>query len=449
LPFGNCWLSGIAANVHVIDRGPEYPVHVLVIDEEGTLHRFIEFFKGKEHVGYYPLPNCHSVQDGRAMALTRRGKSLEFRRKYGTTLSFDFEAPLVEIAAGQSNSDEETHRYYRAIRVSDRRGGYTQYHFNAGNNGLIPNEISFVKRSMTIHRNSQGVVERIIDLRGHEHRYEYRPSRFPDGSPLLVRQYRPKMDDLFRCTLYDYDEASQSVGSGVEEHHAVISLITDPLGNTYSFKHQHHFSHQASDSPSGQARNQIPPIRISEAELPDKLGTTKYRDYSPPPTERQPNPPRMTFVSDAEQHGQLYEFTEKQEIPLSDLPWSRVESRDAVAANAPRLIVWRRQQVTYFQGDRHRYDSTKGIFAPGFFTKRLLREQYEFDLGAGMALAKATDTEGNITSFAYGDALMRLQLQKLLPEGFKDPLSERSMDVTASTNPLGGTKRCTYDPAMS
>lgn len=439
LPFGNCWLSGIAANVHVMDLGNGLPVHVLVTDEQGTLHRFIELFRQGQHAGYYPLPGCHYLQDGRTMSLICQGNRLEFKRKYGTALSFEIDAPAVETATGLDGNIEE-HRYYRAVRVNDRCGGYTQYHFEEGNGSLIPDTLSFGKLGITIHRNQEGVVERIVDTRGHEHRYEYRSSQFSDGSPLLVRVYRPMLEAAAPCTSYEYEEVNQAIGPDVEERHAALSSIADPLDNTYTFKYRHHFAAPGAIGATPSGREHIQPIRVSEVGLPDKKSVTNFHDYSASSASLLPGP-RTIFVSDSERNGLLLEFEEPQAIELQDLPCVRATGTQG----GPRLAVWRRFQVSYFQGHRHRFDEKKGQFHPGFFTRRLLMERYEFDMGAGMALSRAIDTEGNITSFVHADKLDRRPLENILPKQLQDPLAERHRDVTESINPLGGTKRFVYD----
>lgn len=436
LPFGNCWLSGLAANVHVIDSGPDRPVYVLVSDEQGTVHRFVEFFKDGLHAGYYPLPGGRHQQDSRAMSLTRHGDQWEFRRKYGTTLQFDCKSPAVQLstAAGAST---ELHLYYRAVRASDRRGGYLAYHFNDDNPGLIADGISFAGRTMAIHRNSQGVVEKIVDLRGNEHRYEYRASSVPGGAPLLVRRLFPPHRGRNAVTTYEYEE----VGGGAGEQHAAISLIADPLGNIHRFTYRHQFAGAKSDGRQewSLARQ---PVCISEVHLPDNKSITKFYDYSPPA-----EADVATFVCDAEKNGQLYEFTGRETVTLDQLPWRRGRDSDGDPSNTPRFTAWTRQQVTYYQGSRHRFDGKTGRFRPGFFTKCLLKERYEFDIGAGMALVRAIDAAGNVTTFGYQDRLVRPQLDAALPCGFEDPFSRWSKDVTDAVNPRGGKKRFTYHPA--
>jgi YD repeat-containing protein len=436
LPFGNCWSSGIAANVHVIDRGLNQAVNVFVTDEQGTLHRFVEFYKEGQHAGYYPLPGCASEQDSRALALIRRTDRLEFSRKYGTSLWFDFTKPALEISIDLTGPAKETHFYYRCLL----------YHFEPGNGGLIPDGISISKRRMAIHRNQQGLVEKIVDLRGYECRYEYRDSTVPGGAPLLVRVYRPHARGQPAIVSYEYDEVSHVIREGACEQHAVLSLITDDNRNTHRFHYLHHFTQLVSDEKAADTGT-IRPIRLCEVQLPNNLGTAKFHDYSLPTVLAQPDPVRMTFVSDVERNGRLHEFTEKKLVTLDKLPYRRDGAPVTDPATAPRFHVWRKQQIRYYQGDRHVFDKKTGKFSPHFFTKLLLKERYKFELGAGLALARTIDTEGNVTSFAYQDQLIRNHLIGKLPDTFQDPFSQTCRDVTEARNPLGGIKRFAYHPA--
>lgn len=433
LPFGNGWSSGVAPHIHIIDRGTDQPVYVIVADEQGTRHRFVEFFKDARHAGYYPLPGSDYEQDSRAMVLVRRENQFEFRRKYGTALFFESTSPTVEIS-----NPKENHLYYRAIRTQDRRGGYLLYHFEAKNKTLIPNEISFADRRLTIHCNEQGVIDKIIDLRGSVHRYEYRPSKIPHGAPLLIHSFRPKVREKEALTIYDYDEVSHPTGSDTTEQHSALSVITDPRGNTYRLQYSHHFPKE--QNPSAAAH----PIQVKEVLLPNGA-ISKFFDYSPS-TESFPNKSkRMIFVSDAERNGRLYEFTDPERITFEKWPFKRSAASSPENIASPRYTAWRKQFVTYYNRDGHDFDAAQCRFRAHFLTRKLLKECYEFDVGAGMALSRAIDAEGHVTAFTYGDPLVRPELVNL-PETFADPFSQRCMDVTETKNPLGGIKRFSYHP---
>ncbi len=366
LPFGNCWTSGAAANVHVIDRGAGHSVDVLVTDEQGTLHRFAEFFHAGRHAGYYPLPGSGCEQDARAMSLTQTEGKLELTRRFGTKLWFDFTGPAVELRASFV-SGEEIHHYYRLERAWARHGGCIRHEYGPENTGLTPDAISYASRRMTLQKNTEGLIERVVDLRGNEHRYEYRAPALPTGAPLLVRRYTPPSKGVPRSTSYDYAEASATGAN-----HATLSLIADPLQNTYRFVH---------GDPYGSGR--LPALR--EVRLPDGVSITRIFDYSQA-TERA-EPSRVTFVSDAMGHGKLLEFSGRQTADLSGPQWAR---RGEVGP--PRLTLWTKLRVSHYAGNRHRFDSRTARFRPGFFTKLLLRETYKNSLQAPGELSKGQST---------------------------------------------------------
>lgn len=426
LPFGGCWTTGVTANVHAIDRGDDQPVEMLVTDEQGTVHAFVELFQNGRPVGFYPLPNNAADQDGRALSLVREGGQFVLRRKFGIVLTFDAAAPAVEIAVDGADHGKELHRYYRLRQARHNRGGYLRYHFEASNAGLVPDEITFAKKRLRFLGNAQGQVAQVIDPRGNVHRYEYRPAGVAGGAPLLVRQYRPPVRGEAPCTSYEYEES----GSTGSLSYAAIALIADPLGNTYRFRHR---PGEGPDAP-------LP--RVSEIDLPGGLGTARFQAYAGRDAEQRGTTRRFTFIADAVGNGILYDFSERVKAALAGLPWRRGGNGQAEVT----LGGWLRQEISYFERAGHSFDEKSGKIQPHLRTRRLLRERYEFDAGSGFGLAKAIDTEGNVSSFAYKDPLRRPQLESVLAKDFRDPIAQFCRDVTEAVNPLGGIRRLVYHP---
>ena len=187
LPFGNCWSSGLAANVHLVDRGKDVPRESVVTDEEGTSHRFVVSVDAEGKANFIPLPNARSQQD--FAHLTLRWKEDEegfvFTRKYGTRLVFK-KTPSVEFNIQPGEKDPVRHAYHRLDRIEDRFGATILYRYHKSNAGIIPDQIVFGSQVVTFYRGDNGCIERLYDPAGNCRIYNYREPKQPGGAPLLV-----------------------------------------------------------------------------------------------------------------------------------------------------------------------------------------------------------------------------------------------------------------------
>lgn len=446
LPFGNCWSSGIAANLHVIERGPDRPVFVLVTDEQGTLHRFVTLFGEEGRPFYYPLPSAEHEQESAVMRLTRTaGGGWVFRRKYGATLLYANEPAITLGAASDpAHRDDlagERHVYHRLVSVEDAKGSKIEHHFGSGNTGLIPDEIVFKSRRICIERDEAGCARRIVDPLGRDFLFFYRPASLPEGAPLLERIERPSIGGRRYTITYNYDEAVETRldrPAEVAAFHANISGITNADGHSYHFEWGFDRSRLEIDGEGVRPAAGMPRC-ITRSIQPDEIGAAAFVNHSEifPDAERASR--RITFVCDAAGNGRIYHFRDPEVVSLSSLPFQQHANPEKARQHAPRVAIFRSLQLTHCQGKRHRLLSTRQEVRPSWPAKALACETYEFDLGAGMALAKAVDLSGNVTKFQYGDPLV-----SLLP-GIENPLAQRHGDPTGRINASGGVRRFRYD----
>ncbi len=437
LPFGNCWTSGVAANIHLIERGKSLPVDVLATDDQGTTHRFVALYDTERCIGYYPLPSAWNEQEAAAMSLSRDAKAnWIFRRKYGTTLIYSSREIFRKVG------DCEWHRFYPMVSAGDSTGIQIQHLFHGGNAGLIPDEIVFKSLSVQIERDAAGCVTRIVDPRGSDFLYHYRASAFPGGAPLLVALDRPPTGGIRGRVSYDYEEvAEEEQSSGPPAaYHTNLNSITDRNGNTHRFEYM--MDRSRIHSTGGLERPAVGMTRcITRTYLPRNIGSASFHNYSLLYADPGRKSRRITVVNDAVGNSRVYKFTDPQIISLSGLPVLR-EGAANTRKRSPRLAVFRGLTISYCRGNRHRLVCTRegDDVAPAWPSKQIAQESYDFEVEAGMALSAATDASGNVTRFLHED-------QRLAKPGeWLNPTSLRHSDPTARINAMGATRRYRYDP---
>jgi YD repeat-containing protein len=437
LPFGNCWTSGVAASIHVVDRGEREPTDVYATDEQGTVHRFVALFEAARCAGYHPLPSAQHEQESGAMSLERDAEAnWVFRRKFGTTLVYD-RREIVREVRGRTG-ETEWHRYHPLISATDSRGVGIRYVFHSGNDGLIPDEITFQTRSIRIERDPAGCVNRLIDPRGNDFLFRYRQPTLPGGAPLLVAIERPAVLGARRRIIYGYDETPErSGGDEPAAFHTNLSRITDANGYTHEMEYA--FDRSRIEVAGGVDRPAAGmPRCVCKTILPAGLGAASFINYSAIYPDSARRSRRITLVADAEGNGRIYHFVEPSLISLSGLSVQPTCARSGMSL-APRLSVFRGLRITHCRGSRHRLAERKGEVRPAWPSRVIARETYEFDLEAGMALAKAIDLSGNVTKFLHEE-------ERVAGICGVNPFSVKHADPTARINALGGARRFKYDP---
>ena len=426
LPFGNCWSSGLAANIHIIEGSPSEPVHVEVTDDQGMVHQFIKVFDARMQLHFCPLPSSNNEQETAAMSLEKKDGNYIFYRKFGTRLVYE-DSSKIEIgeAAAKQGESPVKHTYFRLSTIENRAGSRCAYTFYDDNHGIIPDEIAYLTQRIHIERNARGQVVRMIDPQGGDILCEYRDSKLPQGGALLVRLSEQQAVKGGRpVTLYDYDEANEPSGDGQPEFlHCDISRISDPRGKTYLFEYELDRSC---------AEHGLPRC-LRKVSLPDKIGITEFFNYSKRnPDEKQSV--RMTYVRDAVGNGRLYRFLENDTVTLD----STNMGKPGAKIHPPQLAVFKRMEISNYQGSNYHVSNKEG-FVSDVGMKLLGREECEFDVGTGMGLVKATDLSGNAMHFHYANDYSK---PAWMPAS---PFALHRRDVTEYVNALGAKKHFDYD----
>jgi YD repeat-containing protein len=426
LPFGDCWTSGLAANIHIIQPDPPGPIYAVAMDEQGMIHTFIETLASPGTPRFCPVPSPDNEQQTTAMSLEiNPAGDFIFHRKFGTTLVYSGSSPIqLTEASPESGKPAVTHTWFRLSTISSRAGSSYSYLYYVGNHGLIPDEIAYFTQRIHIQRNPAGQVSRMTDPMGGDLLCEYRASTLPHGGPLLIRMVKQPIDGKRAYIRYDYSETTEPSAAGQQQFlHCDVSQIADPRGKTYQFNYN--FDHST-------ATHGMPRC-ISSVVMPDASGTSEFFNLST----RMPDETksiRMTFVRDAADNGILFRFLGNDTVSLDATP-----PGPAPASPQPlRFAVFKSMEVSYFQGSNFNMSGTNG-FTLGHGTKLLGREQYDFDVGTCMGLVQATDLSGNTTRFAYGDPIPHSSSTPA------NPFAVRQRDVTGCVNALSIRKDITYD----
>ena len=379
LPFGNCWTSGVAAGIHVIESGESEPVQVWATDEQGTAHRFVALFEGSRCLGYHPLPSAEHEQEGAAMSLTRDAESnWVFRRKFGTTLIYSRREIVREVR--KKESAPERHSFHPLLSVTDSRGVRIEHVFHPENDGLVPDEIAFQTRRIRIERDPAGCVKRLVDPRGNDFLFQYREPVLPGGAPLLIAIERPVISGVHGRIAYEYDETPERGADGAGDplaFHTNLRRITDPNGHAYEIEYA--FDRSRIKVAGGVERVAAGmPRCVCKAVLPGGVGAASFTNYSAIHPDPRRASRRITFVVDAEGNGRIYRFVDPRTVPLS-------MAAGSASSPGPRLAIFGGLEITHCRGSRHRLVQESGEVRPRWPSKALARESYEFDPEAGMA----------------------------------------------------------------
>lgn len=409
LPFGNCWSSGLAANLHQIHRGNTFPEEALVRDEEGTIHRFVKYLQDGKTT-YIPMPHSRSQQDFQMTSLEKldSGHYL-FKKKFGTRLTFAVQ-PTVKLFAEREGVREQ-HIYHRLNKVADRFDATINYHYDESNGGLIPDQLAYHDQVVIIHKNPKGRISRIIDPAGFLQLYRYREPKQKGGAPLLLDHRKPITDKKRAKTRMEYDQYSETNSRGANIHYCNVSLIESRHDRTYRFS----YAKESSGSRHGPGRD------LKEVELPGEFGTVQFIPHSDLNKQI-----RRTFVKDPEGNGIFYEFTKNK---IEDL-----KIGDKLLA---RFAIYGEQITTYFEGQN--YELGKTIEA-GEGTKILGSERYTFQMNAGGAVSEAFTMREHSFRFTYPER----NRSRDLTADITHPFATYYGDPAIYTFPLGEATRYTY-----
>jgi len=441
-PFGICWSSNLAPNIHFSPGTGGEPGKAYVSDETGATHTFVIWYATDDysHLNprYFPMPTAKNEQtpnlESLTADLTGSVARYTFKKKYGGTLTYEAIPLNLSISADRvvGSTTANVNTYARLVKAADRLGNTINYQF-IGMNNLVPSKITVLNQpntSVSIQQNSHGLITAIWDAKGNETDFNY--TSFNDGTGTAYKLTSVVTPDG-ATTTYDYDTEDEtdatphaSADPGNTFTHADLKSITDPLGHTYTFNYgldKTKLNYMNTPGVySGYFTQTGLPRNITAITLPDghyavfANNSKVWVEYEGGLAVQKGQ--RQIAVTDATGFVRTYRFEDSKVVPLPKLnPNSTSDSK---------VVCYQAMYIDYGLSADSNY---MGV------------ERYVFDINASMAIKQITDFSGNVTSFEHGnvwtDDLYRQIMTGTSVNGFYG-------DPTKQTNALGGTKTFVY-----
>lgn len=469
-PFGMGFSSNLTPQITfqtTSSPGPNaHPVRATVVDEQGTTRSFVQIRFGVDDIW---VPDLDQKQDAKTCfdRLVRCPNTdpvvWELHKKFGTTCRYEMMfkgdsrtfvgsfggGSIQRFPADRQNGSESnlSYQYGRMRNVIDRQGNELRYTYPDDNaqasalQSFIPSKIHDPTRpSQAVHiAQDNGLIKSIRGPSGELVHYQY-TFIDPDGNgpqpsiPVLNRVIKGANED-------DEDAVVVLYSLAYSEESELDVDPTSPQASLYG----HIDINAITDE-----RNYI--HHFGYADLSDSAQTTSdysngYYSYN----KRQCGGPRMVKTI-LRPNGQTVTFGGNRGIHYD-------QSGNVTLTNPSGLTTTVTSSTTgtytYSFNEPHIFcpvplsaDSPQNVIAS--FRKMTISspagtEIYEFDPEAGMALKRAQDVSGNITSYTYEDAITSPSAA-LVNYGllkFDDPTTETNAIHTGEVN---GVKRYEYEP---
>ncbi len=272
-PFGPCWTTGLSCHLH-LDEGVALPNpppvagagmdstrqdRLTVVDENGQKHPFYLFNVPAADSGpngdappemvFVPVVTDRNDSDSWLDQLSLKKSPdgtrqwFEFRRKFGTVITFPAVATPLERWVESSPGKFRRHRYYRASEVKDRFGAFLSFSFEAHNTTLVPNEIvqgwphtdTAVLRRMVITTSPEGLIQSVHDPRGNKWTYTYGAAIAGLNNQISPRLLAKVESPMGNAVEYSYnflpDNGSANGPGGVLRHDPSLDPAQLPVYN--------------------------------------------------------------------------------------------------------------------------------------------------------------------------------------------------------------------------
>jgi RHS repeat-associated protein len=443
-PFGACWGTNLVPHVKLVTSfgGSDEPDKAFVTDESGAVHSFIIWRETDGTMKFFPMPTARHQQAPNLVSLecdaATHPQTYVLKRKYGATLTFEA-CDEQWFASNRYNSygAATSYSYARLKTAVDRLGYVVNYAYENSTN-LAPKQISVKDHpslKLSILQDTDGFITKIWDAKGYATTFEYESQTYSTAlnvGPIkkLARVIHPD-GSITQYTYEVVEEASLEPrppdSPAMTFWHCDLQSITDPNLHTYTFDYA--FDHSKLDFKNeehytGYFPQTGLPCNLSSVTLPNGSQSYFYND-SKVWIEQDASGDfiakgrRQNRAIDATGFTRTYSFTNTTVVPLPEIKLRGYTS--SMNFREPKIIVYEKMTVSH---------------------GALGSESFEFDLNAAMALKKATDFSGNMTSYTYGDAWTA-------PADFAAILGTslaygKYSDPTAQTNALGNAKTFTY-----
>ena len=445
LPFGAGWTSNLTSYIErSVSTGPVSdgifePVEVRVVDHQGRGYKFVEHNELGKRI-YTPMPTSRIEARFHLTSLEYDNTVFPavylFRTNHGTTLRFeeiyDGTASVSNDRVNGSSSSKVT-AYSRLIRVTDRLGYSLHYDYN-GTHALIPKKIfaSFPVHDANGNIDPNGFtpmpnqaiyirqdnyrVTKVWDPRGTLINYTYEEDTFShpflpalsQRVPLLVSVNRPGFAPVNYSyegggggaarRLVEIDPVPRKRASDVRNYfHVNLSAITQVIEGNQTVStsiarvwDNTRFQYIQNEVSSGYVRQSALPRPVSSITGPwgsstfQTIGTSRLGGGaaagSPGSRLQHFEGTRATLVTDAAGSSTKYRF---EDILMETLWFYKDFVDSSNAYKNPRLLYYLKMVLELPEGGR---------------------EEFNFDLDAGLSLASVVDFSGNRTTYTYGDA---------------------------------------------
>ncbi len=412
-PFGVGWASNLTSNIHFVYQRPdahrtETPAnYAYVTDENGAQFRFAIVYGTGASAGqesYAALPGANHEQEGFLGTLTKAGTTYTFTHKHGSRLLFEDTGLVRRTFADrltpldqQRNPRWQEHRWARVTAQLDYFGSALDYTY-AGTDTLIPSKIAARGRSgqaITITARD-GLVTKLKDPSGAEQEFEYDVSPWAYGSFVTLRRVSgPAGPDGRRSrTEYGWDfavEGDLSPGRftcPTTHFHCDLGSLRDARGQGTALTRAWNRSRKVFDTAQGYYPATGLPRNVTAVALPDGAEAS-FENQSDIQLANAAEGGglaiqgrRQTVATDAAGAKFTYEFLGNRLIELNDWRPYLAPGQRAGALSAPRLAAYTQLRISSPLGS----------------------QKFEYDLGAGFALKRATDLSGNVTQWEHTEA---------------------------------------------
>ncbi|MEM6821457.1 MAG: RHS repeat-associated core domain-containing protein, partial [Verrucomicrobiota bacterium] len=428
------------------------PPTIVVVDNEGVSFRFMQTFdSATEEFFFIPMPN---IADREAVSTSLEylpsGK-LKLTKKHGTYLIF-----AEETTVAQWYNDPYEIQYprnytlYRRLEeVVDRYGNKLIYNYNSEGT-LVPDSITSEYAngtsgpSLSISKNSKGLISEITDPRGNKIKYTYDDIEFETidqntGDPVTLTIGERQLGEVHSkqgsteklISKYSYELSSQPVdykplnpADGLVNYlDLAMTSLSNGAGDTHLFETQ---PHQQSSLPV--PRSPQPYSRVIK-----KITLPSDQKYS-----------EFTYISQPyDYHEFIASVPEGEDPDFSQVIKKKIAIRDAEG----NVTNYEYDNAAFISalasGSGSRPDQIYTVYQTQKITHPVGGvETLHFKLDASMAISTKTDFYENTTNYTYGETWPG---NSYLNNTIGAELTTRYYtDPTKETNALGEVKEFEY-----
>lgn len=461
-PFGAGFTSNITPSITFVHPSGDQPYRATVVDENGSSRSFVRIRNASNL--YEWVPALDEKQDAktcydRLVQSTADPRIWTLHKKYGTVCTYEMIFANDQRASNRGMPDGRfggqvaqaistdriaggsltCYEYGRMITTQDKLGNQLEYQYNSqmGPGGpiesMIPSVIKDSRRpwlAMYITQNG-GRVTSIEGPSGEKIHYGYQTRQIGGQQFNVLTEVKrgagPSVKYSYVCNEELERDADQTNPFATIYNHVNLASIEDELGRVHSFEYEpaHGTAYEYSNGYEKWIKGQSgSPLLLKKIVRPtaQEINFSGNRNMTYFMNGTVNTNGIVTEVSSLGTGTYTYKFTAPHvfcPVPLSQ------DASQSVIVSFTRMSI----------------ASAAGT------------EKYEFDPQAAMALKRAEDISGNVTTYDYGDAVTSSShgLQNLGLLKFDDPTTETHSihgQLDHAGNKINGIKKYTYHPDL-